>query len=66
VGFAFNRFRALYNDERPHAYLGGRTPSSRYTASPRPFPEHLPPLEYPGHFLVERVGLGLPARRSII
>jgi transposase InsO family protein len=52
---AFNRFRTLYNDERPHEFLGGRTPSSRYTASPRPFPERLPPLEYPGHFLVKRV-----------
>lgn len=52
---AFNRFRALYNDERPHAFLGGQTPSSRYTASPRPFPDRLPPLEYPGHFLVKRV-----------
>jgi len=52
---AFNRFRTLYNEERPHDYLGGRTPSSRYVASPRPFPERLPPLEYPGHFLVKRV-----------
>ena len=52
---AFNGFRALYNDERPHASLGGRTPSSRYTASSRPFPEQLPPLEYPGHFLVKRI-----------
>src|SRR3970282_712731 len=52
---AFNRFRTLYNDERPHDFLGGRTPSSRYTASPRAFPERLPPLEYPGHFLVKRV-----------
>jgi hypothetical protein len=23
--------------------------------SPRPFPDRLPPLEYPGHFLVKRV-----------
>lgn len=52
---AFNRFRTRYNEERPHAFLGGQTPSSRYTASPRPFPEQLPPLEYPGHFLVKRV-----------
>ena len=52
---AFNRFRTLDNDERPHEFLDGRTPSSRYTASPRPFPEHLPPLEYPGHLLVKRV-----------
>ena len=52
---AFNRFRTLYNDERPHEYLGGQTPSSQYTTSPRPFPEHLTPLEYPEHFLVKRV-----------
>ena len=52
---AVNRFRTRYNDERPHEYLGGQTPGSRYTASPRPYPETLPPLEYPGHFLVKRV-----------
>jgi transposase InsO family protein len=52
---AFNRFRTLYNEERPHEYLRGETPSSRYHTSPRPFPEHLPPLEYPGHFLVKRI-----------
>ncbi|MGH2618322.1 MAG: hypothetical protein ACRDJC_24085 [Thermomicrobiales bacterium] len=45
----------LHNDERTHASLGGKTRSSRYTASPCPFPERLPPLEYPGHFLVKRV-----------
>ena len=42
-------------DERPHDFRGGRTPSSRYTASPRDFPEQLPPLDYPGHFLAKRV-----------
>ncbi|MGQ0703728.1 MAG: hypothetical protein ACT4PM_11410 [Gemmatimonadales bacterium] len=52
---AFNRFSTLYNDERPHEYLSGRTPSSSYTASPRPYPARLPPLEYPGHFIVKRV-----------
>ena len=52
---AFNRFRALYNDERPHEFLQGATPSSHYTPSPRPFPATLPPLEYPGHYLVKRV-----------
>lgn len=52
---AFNRFRILYNDERPHDALQGRTPSACYDPSPRPYPEQLPPLEYPGHFLVKRV-----------
>lgn len=51
----FNTFRLEYNDERPHQYLRGRSPSDRYRVSPRPYPEHLPPLEYPGHFLVKRV-----------
>ncbi len=52
---AFNAFRREYTDERPHQYLRGRSPSDRYRVSPRPYPEQLPPLEYPGHFLVKRV-----------
>jgi transposase InsO family protein len=52
---AFNTFRALYNDERPHQTLGGRPPGAFYRPSPRPFPEQLPPLDYPGHFLVKRI-----------
>ena len=52
---AFKRFRTLYNDQRPHDALQGRTPSSCYCPSSRPYPERLPPLEYPGHFLVKRV-----------
>jgi len=52
---AFNRFRQEFNDERPHTYLHGRTPSSRYLSSPRTSTGTLPPVEYPGHFLVKRV-----------
>lgn len=52
---AFNRFRTLYNEERPHDALQGRTPGSCYHTSTRPYPERLPPIEYPGHFLVKRV-----------
>jgi len=52
---AFTTFRREYNDERPHHALGGCTPASLYRASPRPFPDRLPPLEYPGHFLVKKV-----------
>jgi putative transposase len=52
---AFNRFRALYNDERPHETLKGATPSSRYHPSPRPYPSVLPAIEYPGHFLVREI-----------
>ena len=52
---AFNAFRALYNEERPHSALGGQPPASQYVTSPRPYPTRLPPLEYPGHYLVKRV-----------
>jgi transposase InsO family protein len=52
---AFTAFRQLYNTERPHAALAGATPGACYTVSPRPYPAQLPPLAYPGHFLVKRV-----------
>jgi hypothetical protein len=55
---AFNRFRTEYNEERPHATLGGQTPGSRYRPSPRPYPRVLPPQEYPGHFLVKKITTG--------
>ncbi|MBM3276346.1 MAG: transposase, partial [Candidatus Sericytochromatia bacterium] len=52
---AFDRFRAEYNDERPHQFLGGQTPGSQYRTSPRPYTSAVPPLEYPSHFVVKRV-----------
>jgi transposase InsO family protein len=52
---AFNRFRVLYNDERPHQFLGGRTPASLYHPSPRPYTGGVPPIEYPGHYIPKRV-----------
>jgi transposase InsO family protein len=52
---AFDRFRGVYNTERPHQALGGATPASRYRPSPRPYPDPLPPIEYPGHFAVREI-----------
>lgn len=52
---AFNRFRREYNDERPHQFLQGRTPASLYRSSPRAYTGALPPIEYPGHFIVKRI-----------
>lgn len=52
---AFNHFRHQYNDERPHQRLRGHTPPSRYRPSPRSYDARLPPIEYPGHFLVKRL-----------
>jgi transposase InsO family protein len=51
----FQCFRRTYNEERPHSALGGATPASRYAPSLRAYPDRLPPLEYPGHYLVKRV-----------
>jgi hypothetical protein len=52
---AFTAFRREYNEERPHAALGGDPPAVRYVGSTRAYPTTLPALEYPGHFLVKRV-----------
>lgn len=49
----FNTFRAEYNDERPHEALDDDTPSSRYHPSPRTYDGQLPPIEYPGHYVVK-------------
>lgn len=51
----FTEFRREYNEDRPHEALGGDPPAARYTPSQRTYPDRLPPLEYPGHFLVKRV-----------
>jgi putative transposase len=45
---AFNTFRQLSNEERPHTALAGEPPASQYAVSPRPYPSRLPTLEYPG------------------
>jgi putative transposase len=51
----FHHFQRLYNEERPHQALEGKTPASFYRGSDRPYPKKLPPIEYPGHFIVKRV-----------
>ena len=51
---AFDRFRAEYNDERPHEALGMRTPSELFTPSPRCFPRELPRTEYDSGMIVRR------------
>ena len=51
----FDAFRDTFNRVRPHEALDQRTPASQYHASPRPFPQKLPPLDYPPHFEVRLV-----------
>jgi transposase InsO family protein len=51
----FHRFRAEYNEERPHEALGQRTPASCYSASPRLYPHRVPEPEYASAWQVRRV-----------
>jgi transposase InsO family protein len=53
---AFDRFRAEYNDQRPHEALGMRTPAEVYQPSPREFPKRLPEIEYPKGAKLHKVG----------
>ncbi|HVT04327.1 MAG TPA: integrase core domain-containing protein [Thermoanaerobaculia bacterium] len=46
----FDHFMAEYNDDRPHASLGGDSPSDHFVPSNRTYPERLQGVEYPGHF----------------
>ena len=42
----FDQWRPIYNQQRPHEALGLATPSTRYSASLRSFPQTLAPIEY--------------------
>lgn len=64
----FDRFCAHYNEQRPHEGLGQRSPQSCYSPSPRPYPQRLPELEYPGYFQRQKVsanGLMYWTRRRV-
>jgi transposase InsO family protein len=51
----FDRFVAIYDEERPHEALGLVTPASIYVPSERAFPDPLPELQYPLHDLTRTV-----------
>ncbi len=51
----FDAFRDEFNDERPHEALEMQTPAEVYQPSPRPYPDRVPDVEYPGHYEVRRV-----------
>jgi len=52
----FDRFRAEYNTERPHAATTDHCPPTRqYVASLRAYPSRLPPLDYPDAIALRRV-----------
>jgi len=55
---ACDRWRSVYNTERPHEALGFAVPASRYRPSLRAFPEPLPPIVYPAGLAVRKVQSG--------
>jgi transposase InsO family protein len=52
---AFDDFRVVYNDERPHEALGQHPPASKYTPSARSYPTKLREPEYGDEAEVRRV-----------
>jgi len=53
-----NRWRDIYNLERPHEALGLATPASRYQPSPRAFIERVAPFDYGPGAQLRRVAQG--------
>lgn len=51
----FDHWRIIYNTQRPHEALKMDVPSQHYRLSARPFPEHLPVIEYSPNDLVRKV-----------
>jgi putative transposase len=51
----FDRFKEIYNGERPHEALGQRPPAEFYQPACRRFPERIPDPAYPLHDLVLKV-----------
>jgi hypothetical protein len=52
---AFDRFRLIYNRERPHEALGQKPPATVYQRADRSLPASLAPYEYPAHFERRRI-----------
>lgn len=53
---ALDRWRTVYNHERPHEALGLATPVTRYRPSARSLPDRLLPIEYGPDDVVAEVG----------
>jgi transposase InsO family protein len=54
----FDRWRAIYNQVRPHEALGMQTPAQRYRVSARTLPSVLPPIDYAPGDAVRKVQQG--------
>jgi transposase InsO family protein len=56
---AFDRWRRLYNTERPHDGLAGGVPIERFTPSPRDYSDIVTPFEYASDDTIRRVHGGV-------
>ncbi len=54
----FDRWRDIYNFERPHEALEMQSPASRFQSSTRAFPEVLPPILYDTGDIIRKVDKG--------
>ena len=52
---AFDWWRKIYNEERPHQAINFNVPKKRYCSSERPYPEILNPIEYSSDMSVRKV-----------
>ncbi|MFH1104666.1 MAG: DDE-type integrase/transposase/recombinase, partial [Actinomycetota bacterium] len=52
---AFNRWRIVYNHQRPHDALNLDVPADHYQPSPRPYPSVIEPTDYPDGYQTRRV-----------
>jgi transposase InsO family protein len=52
---AFDRFQAVYNNDRPHEALGQIAPATLYCRSGREYPTRLAEVEYPQSFSMRQV-----------
>ena len=55
VQVAFDKWRDIYNFERPHEGIDMAVPADRYQPSRRSMPNPLPPINYPDHYQVRKV-----------
>lgn len=52
---AFDRWRPVYNHQRPHDAHDGATPATRYQPSSRSMPTRIEPVDYPDGYQVRKV-----------
>lgn len=55
VQHAFDKWRVIYNHQRPHEALDLAVPATRYQPSPRSMPDTIEPIDYPDSYQTRKV-----------